>query len=101
MDALVALFTGKTMGSFDYRSNVWVWWSKIAVQFVTAYVVRIYMDSHRAGTPANDIDVEFGQLDADNQVVEFWQRQDLLGRPLEAREIALIHVVPVGLPHMV
>ena len=31
VDILVALFTGQDMATFEYRANVWVWWTKVAV----------------------------------------------------------------------
>ena len=31
VDVLVAMFTGQDMATFDYRTNVWVWWTKVAV----------------------------------------------------------------------
>ena len=36
VDILVALVTGHDRDSFDYRAHVWVWWTKVALQYLVA-----------------------------------------------------------------
>ena len=36
VDILVALVTGQDIDTFDYRAHVWVWWTKVALQYVMA-----------------------------------------------------------------
>ena len=38
VDAVMALFYGQDLAAFEYRANVWVWWTKVAIQYVLALV---------------------------------------------------------------
>ena len=45
VDLLVAMFPRKDdMAAFDYRDYVWVLWIKVAIQYVMAMVVLLYVE---------------------------------------------------------
>ena len=42
IDALVELVSGRDMARFEYRANVWIWWVKLSIQSMLAYLVMGY-----------------------------------------------------------
>ena len=85
VDALVALVTGQDMDALEYRTNVWVWWTKVAVQYVTAVHVLRYAGSYVAkavdAIPLWDVE----QPEIQNEQVE--ARDLVVGHVVQAREV--------------
>ena len=47
VDVGMARFTGQDLSIFEYRSNVWIWWTKIAVQYALTWIVLRYWGDHQ------------------------------------------------------